>query len=598
MTKVLTFCGSYKAAPICIVICVCLHLLVLLWTPNSNLAWKVEAFAQLSYDKYVGNSRHNLWRKPYKPKDEVAIAVGTNRQFEVVSPDSPLHPVYVKCCPESPEDEDIVCTCSHDQEESKTFTANTAVSSSGFTFTPVERIVQLAGEVLQEMAQIEEGRVEDIFNNSYTQFKWFLDHEDNLTFISNAIFSPSGQRPVTENESNFQIFEKKFQVWCEDQESKGFVERRFNLTNNVREGIYERVHCEADEYDLEKGCLRKDSKRRANNNAILEVEQMEKVKARGKCRYDSLINSRAERTVALIEQAIKRAGGEGDRSIIEDEDEDDVENISSTNSTELSDKTRLEDLFQSLDEVKVAKEEDLRQLISACLSDRRLEFIEKFVGEMANEQRNDRKRRQEIEAAKQKMAEAKRKADEAKLEAKKQQANRKRAARAKSDSKSKARSSVRPTVPVQNATLPDSSTHHSNSTSQQHPTAAVPVQNTAAEGGQNHSKRSRGRGGRSRTKSRMPAPPPPPPATPTNSSQNVDSKLFVREKRLKQKQLKADEDTCHTIYQASLKTILSSAAIYKNKIHKELISAETDKQNCLRRARKRYTYAVEHIGLE
>ena len=60
--------------------------------------------------------------------------------------------------------------------------------------------------------------------------------------------------------------------------------------------------------------------------------------------------------------------------------------------------------------------------------------------------------------------------------------------------------------------------------------------------------------------------------------------------------LKQDEEICHTVYQSSLKSILNSSQ--KKKIHAELITAETDKQNCLRRARRRFAIEIGNLERE
>ena len=564
---------------------ICLHVLLLLRDPGTHFAWKLDAFVQLSRDTFAGSSRHVVPHGPSRLSGKNVIAIETNRQIEIVSEDNPLHSVYVRCCPEVTDEVDLVCTCS----DSETFSDEAL---------PIDTIKAMASEVLVEMDAIEQNREEIFNNNSYTQFKWFVDNRENLKKVQDVIFGAN--RGDSENEASFRIFETKFHLWCEDQEGKGFIERRFNLTNDIREEIFAQTRCEADEYDLEQGCLRKNTNKagRATNNGILEAEEAEKAKAKARERYESPVALRAVIKVDQIDEELKR---NRDLSAEDKENEDTDPGTGET----------LSDLFQSLDQVQTKGVENLADLVGSCLKSRRLEFLELFVNATMEEEARRKSEQQKHKQAEDKGRERKRKrAEEAKAEAaaqKKAEDAKRRSQRTKRRPPSDPRPKAQP--PALNATASlerkksvEPSPPIKLEPSKPPPIDSPPVVVEAAGPSQRDTSRSqsqrRGRKSKSRSRgsprssSASAGAPPVPPSPPGDSPEK--SRQFLREKRAKQRKLREDEDNCHSVYQISLKSILTSSVA--KKIHNDLVNAETEKQNCLKRARRRFNQEVATIG--
>ncbi|UPQ97732.1 hypothetical protein HOP50_02g10270 [Chloropicon primus] len=577
-----------------VVVGICVHILFLFTNPGVNLGWKLNALAQWSHDTMAGTSGHVLPRER-RGKKQTVLAIEANRQFEIVSVENPLHSVYVKCCRESSSDTDFVCTCTDEEAE----------KLMRLQVTPVSEIEVLAAEVIREMNAIEQTR-DEIFENPYTQYKWFVENSQNLPMIQDAIFGPQRVEydKDVEHAGNFKTFEKKFQAWCEDRVTKGIIEVRFNSTNEIREEIYRRTRCEADEYDLGNGCARKNTKMgRATNNGILEAEQAEKEKALAKMRsrYDSPVELRAESKVDEIEEELRRlhegteegdSGDEGSAPVAESDQEGGGE------------ATSLEDLFGRLDAIRDAKVgQDFTVRVGSCLSARKMDFIENFVSTMLEDMKSDKKARLKVEEQKlKKQAETKRKADEAKAEAKRKSEDAKRKERQRRrDRENLRRSKARASAATNATPAPTAGTGPAEDQSNAALVVPVPppppqpqTNHTSPGRTQRRSKRSRNRQRERESSESRPAPPPTPPAPVRARVQNSSNRRLAREKRLLQKKVRQEEEGCHSIYQSSLKDILQASQ--SKKIHTDLVSAETDKQSCIRRARRRYEVDLANLG--
>ena len=114
--------------------------------------------AQASHEALAGETVKQRRVHRYS-RDLSILAVPSNRQFEIVSSESPLHAEYVRCCESSAHSgdtkEDFVCTCRDEEGEG-------ALENKR---TPVGEIERMALEVLAEVED-QAARREDIFGSS------------------------------------------------------------------------------------------------------------------------------------------------------------------------------------------------------------------------------------------------------------------------------------------------------------------------------------------------------------------------------------------------------------------------------------------------
>ena len=559
-----------------VVALICAHLLVLLYGGDSNknlTRWKLRAVAQASHEALAGETVKQRRVHRYS-RDLSILAVPSNRQFEIVSSESPLHAEYVRCCESSAlsgdTKEDFVCTCRDEEGEG-------ALENKR---TPVGEIERMALEVLAEVED-QAARREDIFGSSSLggeDLAWFVQHRDDPEAVQDAVFGPPGAARE-ENEPGFALVDRKFALWCEDRSTKTVIERRFERSNGLRERIYNRTRCEADEYDLGRGCLRKNKRGvgRATNNGILETELAEKERAlaeRGG-RYESPVRLRAERRVAEIEAALlggrlrAEASREAEAAAAEEADGG------------AEDTTPLEELFRGLEAIEKGEGDglgDLPGLRESCRSEGRREFTERLLGVVSEQAQKEEEARVAEE-------QRRRRKEEQKQEARRRDRQKKRARSAGGSSAKGAGSTPSPPPPPPPPpppSPPPSPPAQRNGTS---PTSSRPSRRSKRG-------KSRPRGPSPRQRA-LPSLPPPPPASPSDE----DSRALVREKRKLVRSLRKEEEDCHKLYQAELKRILGMPPSQQKKVHAGLAGAENAKQTCIRRAKRKYDMEAVEMGL-